>query len=144
MRGVESLARVNAFGIDDLINTMRKEGTIKESTKIDMLVAGADVLIDEMRNQIKAMDIWDLGATWWSIKHSNVKNRQGEYYIEVWPAGKRRDDRHPSGERIETVAFIAEYGTAKIPARPFMSTAVRVAEERVADAMMKVWKERDR
>lgn len=136
------MARVNAFGFDDLLDTMRKEAKITEEVKNDMLIAGANVLVDEMRNQIHAMDIWDIGATWWSIKHSLVKNRLGMHYIEVWPAGKRKDDRHPNGERIETVAFIAEYGTSKIPPRPFMSTAVKVAEDRVAEAMMKVWEER--
>lgn len=136
------MARINSYGMDALLKQLNAEGeALSTETGKAMLEAGADVLIDEMRRQIKAMDIWEYGATWWSIKHSAVQNRLGERYIEVWPAGRRKDDKHPSGERVETVAFIAEYGTSKIPPRPFMSTAVRVSEQRVADAMTNIWRE---
>lgn len=137
------MARINSYGLDDLYKTIEREAKVTPAMQDAMLKAGAAVLVDAMRDQIKRFDIWDLGATWWSIKSSMVKNRLGQRYIEVWPAGRRKDDKHPSGERIETVAFIAEYGTSKIPPRPFMSTAIRQSEERVAEEMMRVWRERD-
>lgn len=136
------MARINSYGIDELLKEIEREEKLLPKVEDEMLKAGADVLVEAMREQIKAMDIWDIGATWWSIKRSSVKYAKGGRAIEVWPAGRRKDDKHPSGERIETVAFVTEYGTSKIPARPFMSTAVRMAGDKVAEAMMKVWKER--
>lgn len=133
------MARINALGLDKLMDDIAKEASQLPEIAEEMLEAGGEVLVDEVKKQIKDMNIWDTGATWYSIKKRPVKYKSGETAIEVWPAGRRKDDRHPSGERVEAVAFITEYGTSKVPARPFMSTAVRVAEPRVVEAMLQVW-----
>lgn len=135
------MARINALGLDKLMDDIAKEAAKTPKIAEAMVDAGGEVLVDEVKRQIKAMRIWDTGATWYSIKKRPVKYKSGESAIEVWPAGRRKDDRHPSGERVETVAFIAEYGTSKVPARPFMSTAVKNAERQVVETMMRVWEE---
>lgn len=134
------MARINALGMNDILNDIEKD--IKRTPEISkkMLEAGADVLVSEIKHQIKAYNIWELGTTHDSIKKRSVKYRgNDELYIEVWPAGTRRDQKHPKGERVETVAFIAEYGTSSIAPRPFMSTAIAVGEEKVVERMTQVW-----
>lgn len=140
------MARVNAFGLDELFDTFKKEaGAIDKETGKKMLEAGADVLVAEMKQQMLMYGILDRGTTIKSIMHEQVQYGAGGYYIEVYPAGiRKKDPDHKKGTRNALIAFLAEYGTAKVPARPFMAYTVKVAADDVADAMMKVWKERDR
>ena len=137
------MARVNALGIDELAKTIREFGTISSETSKEMLAAGGKVLVEETKQQMLMFGVLDRGTTQASIKHGEVKYAAGGAYIEVWPAGIRKKDYdHSKNTRNAMIAFLAEYGTSKIPARPFMATAIREAADNVAEAMMKVWEER--
>ena len=137
------MARVNALGIDELAKTIREFGTISSETSKAMLEAGGKVLVEETKQQMRMYGVLGRGTTHASIKHGEVKYAAGGSYIEIWPAGIRKKDYdHPKNTRNAMIAFLAEYGTSKTPARPFMATAIREAADNVAEAMMKVWEER--
>ena len=140
------MARVNAFGLDELFNTFKKEGgAIDKETGKKMLEAGADVLVAEMKQQMLMYGIFDRGTTMESIMHEQVQYGAGGYYIEVYPAGiRKKDSDHKKRVRNAMIAFLAEYGTAKVPARPFMATTVKAAADDVAEAMRRIWEERDK
>ena len=133
------MARVNALGIDELLADMEKAGKIPDATRKKMLDEGAKILEKEIVQQMLMYGIYDRGTTRRSIKRGVVKYSKGGYYVEVWPAGIRHKDYdHLAKTRNAEVAFIAEYGTSKIQARPFMSTAVKYAADEVQEAMMRI------
>lgn len=135
------MARVTMIGFNEIAKDFEAEAQRTPAKAEAMLNAGADVLAREIQNQAKAMGVYDLGKVHDSIKKKSIKRAGGNLTVEIWPSGKRVDKHHPKGERIETVAFIAEYGTSNIAPRPFMSVAVKKAENEVIDEMTKVWGE---
>ena len=136
------MARINALGFDELLKDIDAELKSLPEVRDKMLIAGGERLQIGIKRIIRKMKIRDLGTTHDSIKYSEVKYAPGGHAIEVWPAGRRKDKKHPEGERNALVAFVTEYGTSKVKARPFMANAIRAYADDVAEAMMKVWKER--
>lgn len=109
-----------------------------------MLEAGANVLIKAQQDEAAAMGIKETAGFIQSIKATQVKGDDVESYVEVYPQGKAKHGNDRKGDksnvRCATIGFIAQYGTSKIPARPYMTAANEKAHQQTTDAMYEVWK----
>jgi len=109
-----------------------------------MLEAGAEVLVKAQQAEAEAMGIKETAGFIQSIKATPVKGDETERYVEVYPQGKAKHGndrkRDKSNVRYATIGFIAQYGTSKIPARPYMTSANEKAHEEANNAMYEVWK----
>lgn len=132
------MARINSMGLDDILDDLHAAARNNPTMMQHMIDAAGDVYEEETKRQIVAYKIFDTGTTHYRIKRGKSTKKGDGLRLEVWPAGTRRDKDHPKGERVETVAFIAQYGTKKIKARPFMSDAALRAEGPATEAMAAV------
>lgn len=109
-----------------------------------MLEAGANVLVKAQQDEAAAMGIKETAGFIRSIKATQVKGDDTERYVEVYPQGKAKHGNDRKGDksnvRYATIGFIAQYGTSKIPARPYMTAANEKAHQQTTDAMYEVWK----
>jgi HK97 gp10 family phage protein len=109
-----------------------------------MLEAGANVLVKAQQDEAAAMGIKETAGFIQSIKATQVKGDDTERYVEVYPQGKAKHGNDRKGDksnvRYATIGFIAQYGTSKIPARPYMTAANEKAHQQTTDAMYEVWK----
>lgn len=109
-----------------------------------MLEAGANVLVKAQQDEAAAMGIKKTAGFIQSIKATQVKGDDTERYVEVYPQGKAKHGNDRKGDksnvRYATIGFIAQYGTSKIPARPYMTAANEKAHQQTTDAMYEVWK----
>lgn len=108
-----------------------------------MLEAGAAVLVKAQQDEAAAMGIKETAGFIQSIKATPVKGDDVERYVEVYPQGKAKHGNDRKGDksnaRYATIGFIAQYGTSKIPARPYMTAANEKAHEKANNAMYEVW-----
>ena len=109
-----------------------------------MLEAGANVIIKAQQDEAAAMGIKETAGFIQSIKATQVKGDDTERYVEVYPQGKAKHGNDRKGDksnvRYATIGFITQYGTSKIPARPYMTAANEKAHQQTTDAMYEVWK----
>lgn len=108
-----------------------------------MLEAGAAVLVKAQQDEAAAMGIKETAGFIQSIKATPVKGDDVERYVEVYPQGKAKHGNDRKGDksnvRYATIGFIAQYGTSKVPARPYMTAANEKAHEQANSAMYEVW-----
>ena len=108
-----------------------------------MLEAGAAVLVKAQQDEAAAMGIKETAGFIQSIAATKIKGDDTERYVEVYPQGKAKHGNDRKGDksnvRYATIGFIAQYGTSKIPARPYMTAANEKAHQQTTDAMYEVW-----
>ncbi len=108
-----------------------------------MLEAGAAVLVKAQQEEAAAMGIKETAGFIQSIAATKIKGDDTERYVEVYPQGKAKHGNDRKGDksnvRYATIGFIAQYGTSKIPARPYMTAANEKAHQQTTDAMYEVW-----
>lgn len=108
-----------------------------------MLQAGADVLVKAQQEEAARMGIKETAGFIKSIKATPVKGDDTEKYVEVYPQGKAKHGNERKGDkgnvRYATVGFIAQYGTSRQPARPYMTAANEKAHSKVNEAMAEIW-----
>ena len=127
------MGEFTTVGLDDVAQKfLRMEEAAVKAVPL-MLEAGAAELVQAQQAEAAAM----------GIKATQVKGDDTERYVEVYPQGKAKhgNDRkgNKSNVRYATIGFIAQYGTTKIPARPYMTAANEKAHEKVNNAMYEVW-----
>ena len=109
-----------------------------------MLEAGAEVIVKAQQAEAEAMGIKETAGFIKSIKATPVKGDAAERYVEIYPQGKAKHGNDRKGDksnvRYATIGFVAEYGTPRIPARPYMTAANEKAHEKANNAMFEVWK----
>lgn len=128
------MASFNVTGLDYMQKLLVQRSSSAARAAPKMLKAGAKVLIEAQKKAIKEMDVYETGALYNSIRASSVKNKDDDYFVEVFPHGV--DEK---GVRNATKGFVAEYGKSGRPARPWMSTAAAKSGEKISEAMRKVW-----
>ena len=130
------MAKFNTVGFDDLEKEFLKQSEVAAKAIPKMLEAGAEVLVKAQKEEAKALKVENKGDLIRSIKATKVKQTDMDASITVTPTGKNK-----SGVRNAEVGFVNEYGTSKQPARPWMETANIKSEEKVHQAMVKVWED---
>lgn len=130
------MAKFNVVGFEDVERELLMRSKKAETAVPKMLKAGAEVLVKGQKQVSREMGVYDTGDFHDSIKATKIKEKDGAQSVDVYPQGTDR-----KGVRNAEKGFIAEYGTSRIEARPWMSTAnARYAKE-VHDAMRAAWEE---
>lgn len=141
------MASFNEVGLDDVINSIEKLADLPQKTQDDMLKAGAEVLIGAQKTQAtKASKTKrSTGTLADSIEKTSPKYSSDNFkrVIDVFPQGEHPHGYDRRGSRANvrsaTVGFMLEYGTSKMPARPWMRRAVKKSANDVQEAMKKEW-----
>lgn len=128
------MADFNVVGLDGVIQDMMRHAQAAEEAIPEMLKAGAEILVNAQKEEAQAMKIRDTGDFIKSIKATSVKGNGEGSYVDVYPQGKDH-----KGVRNAEKGFIAEYGTSKIKARPWMRTANEKSAEEVTAAEKEIW-----
>jgi len=129
------MADFNVTGLDDVIKEMMYHQQAAEVAIPEMLNAGAEILINAQKDEIKSRKLVDTGDMLNSIKGDKIKkDKDGNSYIDVYPKGKDR-----KGVRNAEKGFIAEYGTSKLPARPWMRTANAKCGDEITTTEKEIW-----
>lgn len=138
------MGEFNTVGLDDIAaRFLRMEEAATKAVPL-MLEAGANVLVKAQQEEAAAMGIKETAGFIKSIKATPVKGNDTERYVEVYPQGRAKHGNDRKGDssnvRYATIGFVAQYGTSKIPARPYMTAANEKAHQKANDAMYEVWK----
>ena len=128
------MAKFNVVGFDSIEKEFAKRPKVLSDAAPKMLKAGAKVLVQAQKQEAETLKIRDTGQFIESIKATPIKNKDGVYSVDVYPQGV--DDK---GVRNATKGFVAEYGTSRRPARPWMSKANENSADDVHKAMRDVW-----
>lgn len=150
------MAQLSFSGLDELMLSMKEVANIPDSVIEEMLNAGADALIPEIKARGEGYGVGSsaqaTGILLKSISKSKVKkNQKHGRYITIYFKGSRvrghksgiknagrinsiKDLAMPGPEkRIKNneIAFLVNYGTRKQPARPFFTDALEMSERTI-------------
>jgi HK97 gp10 family phage protein len=137
------MGEFNTVGLDKVIDAFqrREQATVEAVPK--MLKAGADVLIEAQKAEAQAMGLNDTGGFINSIKATAIKGDDAEKYVDIYPQGKAKHGNDRKGDkgnvRYATIGFVAEYGTSRQAARPYMTVANEKAHDKVVAAELEEW-----
>ena len=137
------MAEFDTMGMEDVMEAFARMERYAVEAVPEMLKAGANVLVEEQRAQARAMGLDDTGGFINSIKATKAKGDSTGKYVEVYPQGKAKHGNERKGDksnvRYATIGFVAEHGTSRQQARPYMTVANEKAHEKAVDEMRKVW-----
>lgn len=131
------MAQFEVKGLAEISRLLVERDAATEKAVPAMLEAGAAVLVEAEKSEIERMKLVDTGDMRNSVKATKVKQSRGGKYIDVYPQGKDR-----KGVSNAQKGFIAQYGTSRRAARPWLTSAKAKSEGKVNEAMQKVWKEK--
>ena len=131
-------------GLDEVAEKfLRMEEAATKAVPL-MLEAGAEVLVKAQQAEAAAMGIKETAGFIKSIKATPVMGDETERHVEVYPQGKAKHGNDRKGDksnvRYATIGFVAQYGTSRTPARPYMTSANEKAHGEVNNTMYEVWK----
>ncbi len=146
------MAKLSVSGLDDLMLSLQEVAEIPDAVQDEMLNAGADILIPEIKARGEGYGVEDTGLTLKSLAKSKVKkNQKIGRYLTVYFKGSRvrgKDPKTGKNLRIKNseIAFLneygnrmSEYGTQKHPARPFFGDALKLSEKTIAKAQEAIY-----
>ena len=138
------MGEFTTVGLEDVAEKfLRMEEAATKAVPL-MLEAGADVLVKAQQAEAGSMGIKETAGFIKSIRATPVKGNETERYVEVYPQGKAKHGNERKGDksnvRYATIGFIAQYGTSRTPARPYMTNANEKAHKKANEAMYEVWK----
>lgn len=130
------MADITFEGVDELIRALDAAGAMDDDTVKEILNAGADIAVAEIRSQIRSSRYKIQDYAPFVQKGKVRRNKNGDPYMSVTVTGN-----NPQGERRGTVLFVLNYGrSARSPRgeiRPgyFWTVATQKAKEEAAKAM---------
>lgn len=139
------MARLNVEGFEEMeLMIMRQEEAV-ERLAPEMLNAGAKVLAAAMGLTLRGVSRGNrsIGTLAGSIGIGTVKKSATSVYMDVYPQGDQPHGSPRKGKRGRVsnaqVGFMLEYGSSKMPARPWLAKAINAAAPGAQEAMRKVW-----
>lgn len=122
------MPKVEIDGLGELSLALKDLAELPDAVIDEMLNAQADIAATAQREEAEKMIVgpYVTGTTALSIRKGKVKIKNGQRVIYVSPTGTRK--RGKKTIRNAEIAFLNEYGTKTIHARPF----IRTANERTA------------
>lgn len=124
------MATVTVSGFDGVKLSMAEIAEIPEDIQSEMLNAQADIAAAAIRAKGEAYGVKRTGQTLAHIAKGKVKrDKDGNLCIYVTFTGK-----NDKGVRYAEIAFINNYGTRKMRARPFVTDAAASVEAKAAAA----------
>lgn len=132
---VEFMGRLNTFGLDELQSAFKNIGKIPDGTKTDMLDKMAKVAKDKVKSTGESMGVRDPNSSVHIL--DNITTTKPKLTADGGTADITFSGTRPNGKkrlRNAEIAFINEYGSRTIQARPFIGTAMTKNEKQIADA----------
>ena len=126
------MAKFELFGFDDLQAAYNRISDIPESVTEEALDKMAEVAETEIRRTGESMGVRDPESDVHildKIKRKKPKVTKDGGYSMITFTGKRR--RGKKDTRNAEIAFVNEYGSRKVKARPFIGTAITRAEDKI-------------
>ena len=142
------MASFNVVGLEEVEKMFTRSGEAAERAVEPMLKAGAEVVAEAQRAEIRRMRLSrrSTGTLAASIAISRVKisTQDLEKFIHVYPQGDHPHGHPRKGKRglvsSAQVGFVLEYGRSNMKGRRWMSKANRKARNEVTEAKSKVWR----
>lgn len=142
------MAELKINGIDKLIADFEKLAKIDDDTAYTILEAGAAALRTVQQEVIRRMGLMDPVEP--QLIHSlqiNRKKGKNGVLVRLGPRGKRKGKKKPSKRKKggtyantnDEVGYVLEYGSPRIKARHWMSTANEEGAETCTAAMQEAW-----
>lgn len=135
------MAHIEISGLGELMADLDELAGLPDSVVEDMLDAGADVLAQAQRSEIRARwkGPYSLGISAESVKKGKVKRERAGSSITVYPRGTR--ERDGKSVRNAEIAFINEFGARgrHIAPRPAIDTANKKKEKEAVEAEERVY-----
>lgn len=141
------MANLSFSGVDDLMLSLQEVAEIPDEVQNQMLNAGADVLIPEIKARGEGYGVRDSGDLLDSLTKSKIKkNQKVGRYISIYFKGSRvrgKDKKSGKPKRIKNseIAFLNEYGTRHQPARPFVKDTIEMSAATVTKAQSEIYDE---
>lgn len=134
------MAEFSCNGLDELMVSMQEIEVMPDDVKDELLNAEADALIPEIKERGHAYGIPD-GKMLQSIKKGKVRtSKKGNKGISVYPAGSRiRGKKRTTNSEI---AFLNNYGTRHMQARPFWTdseTTSALTMQKAGEGVVDKW-----
>lgn len=122
------MAKVEMDGLGELALAFDQIANLPDEVIDEMLNAQADIVVAAQVEEANRMlaGPYATGTTAMSVRKGKIKVKNAQRVIYVTPTGTRK--RGKAAVRNAEIAFLNEYGTRRIPARPF----IRTANERTA------------
>lgn len=131
------MAQLSFSGLDELMLSMQEIAEIPPDVQDEMLNAGADVLIPEIKARGEGYGVGSgdqaEGILLDSLAKSKIKQSQKKgRYITIYFKGSRirgKDGETGKNKRIKNseIAFLNEYGTRHQKARPFVGDTISMS-----------------
>lgn len=127
------MARLDIKGISNLELSFED---LLDAPLDEMINAGTQVLVEEQKKQAQTMlrgkyYKGDVVKGLYAKKPEKTKDGRSQ---TITFKGKVKDARHKKGTQVGEIALINEYGKKGQPARPFIKTANRIAENETIKA----------
>lgn len=126
------MARIELNGFDDLCEAFNRISDIPDSITEEALEGMAKVAEEKIRQQGESMGVRDPESEVHildKLKRKKPKITPEGGYSVITFTGKRR--RGKKETRNAEIAFINEYGSRKVKARPFIGTALAKNEDQI-------------
>lgn len=137
------MAEFSTEGLEDVIEAFSRREQAAVTAVPEMLKAGADILVKAQKEEAQAMGLNETGGFINSIKATGIKGNDTEKHIDIYPQGRAKHGNDRKGDksnvRYATIGFVAEYGTSRQAARPYMTVANDKAYEKVVEAQREIW-----
>ena len=133
------MAKVEMDGLGELTLSLKEIADLPDAVIDEMLNAQADIAAAAQQEEATRMLVgpYATGTTAMTVRKGKVKIKNGQRVIYVTPTGTRK--RGKTVTRNAEIAFLNEYGTRKIPARPFIRTANERTAVEQEKAAMKIY-----
>jgi len=125
------------FDFNDLLNA----GSIPDDVMNNMLHAAADVVVEaQKKSALTMLDRgYSTGELARSIGKGRIKRTKDGKSISIVFKGSRKRGKKKISTSNEAIAFFNEFGTRRVPGRPFVRTANRQCEEAAIEAAAKIY-----
>ena len=137
------MAEFSTVGLEDVIEAFSRREQATVTAVPEMLKVGADILVEAQKEEAQAMGLNETGGFINSIKATAMKGNDTEKHIDIYPQGRAKHGNDRKGDksnvRYATIGFVAEYGTSRQAARPYMTVANDKAHEKVVEAQREIW-----
>ena len=147
------MAEMNTEGLEELAAAFRKQEEKATETVKEMLTAAAAEYLNAEKQAAAGYGIRKTGGFIASLQQSSIQQEDTALYIEIVPegradhkadygdgSGKKRKGKSQQGNvRYATIGFIFEYGTSSMAAKPWLTQAIKKAEEPAYSKAKAIW-----
>lgn len=147
------MAEMNTEGLEELAAAFRRQEEKATAAIKEMLTASAEEYLKAEQQAAAGYGIRKTGGFIASIKAGEIKQEDTALVIEIVPEGradhkadygggggsKRKGKSQKGNVRYATIGFIFEYGTSSMAARPWLTQALKKAEEPAYSKAKAIW-----